>query len=103
MEAEIMACDYRAGWMYGERGVWTYGERKGELSRYLTILGSAYRAPTFYATRAEAEAALDVSGLRDNPHMNMCVAHVTEVPHGGVTGRGYAYPISGAFDSETEA
>jgi hypothetical protein len=30
----------------------------------------------------------------------MVVVHVTEVPHSGVTGRGYAYPITGAFDGE---
>ena len=96
-----MGSNYRAGWAYGDRDVWTYGEHKGELSRYLTILGSAYRRPTLYASQAEAETALDKSGMRGAVHMNMTVAHVTEVPHGGVTGAyGYAYPITGAFAAE---
>ena len=90
----------RAGWAFGDRGVWNVGEHKGDLSRYLTILGSAYTAPKLYAPQDEAEAALDKAGMRHAAHMNMVVAHVTEVPHGGVTGRGYAYPISGAFDAE---
>ena len=90
----------RSGWTWGDRGVWTVGEAKGSLSRYLTVLGSAYKAPALYATQAEAEAALDAAGMRHAKHMNITVCHVTEVPHGGVTGRGYAYPITGAFDSE---
>ena len=90
----------RSGWAFGDRGVWGVGEHKGDLSRYLTILGSAHQAPRLYATQAEAEAALDKSGMRHAKHLNMTVAHVTEVPHAGVTGRGYAYPITGAFDSE---
>jgi len=72
----------------------------GELSRYLTILGSAHKAPVLYASQAEAEAALDKSGWRGAKHITMAVAHVTEVPHPGVSGRGFAYPITGAFDSE---
>ena len=90
----------RSGWAYGDRGVWNVGEHKGDLSRYLTILGSAYTAPKLYGTQAEAEAALDKTGMRAAKHLNMVVVHVTEVAHGGVTGRGYAYPITGAFDSE---
>jgi hypothetical protein len=90
----------RSGWAYGDRGVWSVAPHEGELSRYLTILGSAYRRPELYGTREQAEAALDKRGLRNAPHMNMTVAHVTEVPHGGVSGRGFAYPITGAFDSE---
>lgn len=96
----MSAGKYRSGWAYGDRGVWRYGEHVGDLSRYLTILGSAYKAPKLYATQAEAEAALDKSGMRGAKHLNMVVAHVTEVPHGGVTGRGYAYPITGAFAAE---
>ncbi len=90
----------RSGWAYGDRGVWTVGEHAGELSRYLTILGSAHRKPVLYDTQAEAEAALDKTNLRSAKHMNIVVAHVTEVPHPGVSGRGFAYPITGAFDSE---
>ena len=90
----------RSGWAFGDRGVWSVGEHKGDLSRYLTILGSAHAAPKLYATQAEAEAALARHPLANAAHMNMTVAHVTEVAHGGVTGRGYAYPITGAFDSE---
>lgn len=89
----------RSGWAFGDRGVWSVGEHKGELSRYLTILGSALRRPVLYGTRAEAVAVLAGHPLRDSRHMNMVVAHVTEVPHGGVSG-GFAYPITGAFDSE---
>ena len=87
----------------GVRRPWgvAYAPHEGELSRYLTILGSAYRKPELYGTREEAEAALNGRpGLRSAPHKNMTVAHVTEVPHGGVSGRGFAYPITGAFDSE---
>ena len=91
----------RSGWAFGDRGVWSVGEHKGEQSRYLTILGSAHTAPKLYATQAEAEAALDARpNLKAAKHMNIVVAHVTEVPHAGVTGRGYAYPITGAFDAE---
>lgn len=90
----------RSGWAFGDRGVWNVGEHKGEQSRYLTILGSAHTAPKLYATEEEATAALARHPLAKSPHMNMTVAHVTEVPHAGVTGRGYAYPITGAFDSE---
>lgn len=90
----------RSGWAFGDRGVWSVGEHKGEQSRYLTILGSAHTAPRLYATEGEARAALDRHPLRDSKHMNMVVAHVTEVSHPGVTGRGYAYPITGAFDAE---
>ena len=91
----------RSGWAFGDRGVWNVAPHKGDLSRYLTILGSAYTAPKLYATQEEAEKALDARpGLRAAKHMNIVVAHVTEVPHGGVTGRGYAYPITGAFDAE---
>ena len=90
----------RSGWAFGDRGVWNVGEHKGDLSRYLTILGSAYDAPELYGTQAEAESALSRHPLANSPHMNMVVAHVTEVPHSGVTGPGYAYPITGAFDSE---
>lgn len=85
----------RSGWAYGDRNVWN-----GEQSRYLTILGSAHTAPKFYPTQEAAQAALDVHPCRDNPHMHMTVAHVTEIRHSGVTGRGYAYPITGAFDAE---
>ena len=89
----------RSGWAFGDRGVWNVGEHKGEQSRYLTILGSALRRPKFYATREEAERALDAAGMRHATYMDMVVAHVTEVPHSGVSS-GYAYPITGAFDSE---
>ena len=90
----------RKGWAFGDRGVWSVGEHKGDLSRYLTILGSAHQAPKLYATEEEARAALARHPLANSKHLNMVVAHVTEVPHPGVTGRGYAYPITGAFDSE---
>lgn len=94
--------EYRSGWAYGDRGVWRTAPHAGELSRYLTILGSAHRKPELFGSREEAEAALDKRpGLRSAQHMNMVVAHVTEVPHPGVSGRGFAYPITGAFDSET--
>ena len=89
----------RKGWAFGDRGVWNVGEHKGEQSRYLTILGSAYRRPKLYATREEAAAAMGRHPLAKSPHLNMTVAHVTEVSHGGVSG-GYAYAITGAFDSE---
>ena len=89
----------RSGWAFGDRGVWNVGEHKGEQSRYLTILGSAHRRPKLYATQDEAAAAMGRHPLAKSPHLNMVVAHVTEVSHGGVSG-GYAYPITGAFDSE---
>jgi hypothetical protein len=85
----------RSGWAFGD-----HGTHDGGPSAYLTILGSAYTAPELYGTREEAEEALGRHPLRNSPHMNMTVAHVTETPHGGVTGRGYAYPITGAFDAE---
>ena len=77
------------------RSGWAYGEHIGSQA-WLTILGSAHTAPVFYPTREEAERALDESGLRDRPHLNMTVAHVTEAPHGGVSGRGYAYRVTPA-------
>jgi len=81
----------RSGWAFGDRG-----EHNGAPSRYLTILGSAHEAPALYGTREEAEAALDGKPkLKAAAWLNMTVAHVTEVRHGGVTGRGYAYPITG--------
>jgi hypothetical protein len=80
----------RTGWAFGDRGEWN-----GEFSRYLTILGSAYQRPALYATEDEARAALARHPMRNNPHMNMQVAHVTEFRHPGVTGpRGYAYRIT---------
>ena len=84
----------RSGWAYGDRGVWD-----GEQSRYLTILGSFWRQPKLYATQEEAETAMGRHPLRNAPELNWAVAHVTEVTHGGCSG-GYAYPITGAFDSE---
>ena len=83
----------RSGWAYGDRGEWN-----GEMSRYLTILGSAYRTPKLYATQGEAESALDKSGKRRWRGLNMTVAHVTETIHGGVSG-GYAYRITGTEES----
>ena len=80
-----MATEARSGWAYGE----FIGSRE-----WLTILGSAYEAPVFHPTRDAAERALDESGLRDRPHLNMTVAHVTEAPHGGVSGRGYASRVT---------
>jgi len=79
---------YRSGWAYGDRSEW-----QGEASRYLTILGSAYRRPVLHSTREQAEAALNEAGIRHARHMNMVVAHVTEVPHRGVSS-GYAYRIT---------
>ena len=76
------------------RSGWTYGERIPQTSEFLTVLGSAYRAPVLYGTQAEAQAALDAFGPA--PHMRLEVAHVTERAHGGVSGRGYAYRITGA-------
>ena len=74
------------------RSGWTYGERIPETSEWLTVLGSAYRAPVLYGTQAEAQAALDAFGPA--PHMRLVVAHVTERPDGRVSGRGYAYRIT---------
>ena len=79
----------RSGWAYGDRG----RSPLGEPSDWLTVLGSAYRRPELYATQAGAERALDDAGIRHALHMNIEVAHVTEVAHGGVSG-GYAYRIS---------
>lgn len=86
--------EQRSGWAFGDRGEWN-----GEPSRYLTILGSKWERPKFYATEDEAEAARGEHPLANSPHIKLVVAHVTEVPHGGVSS-GYAYPITGAFDSE---
>ena len=80
----------RSGWAYGDRGM-----TDGQPSRWLTILGSAYEAPKLYADRAQAERALDERSIRHAKHMNIEVQHVTEVRHPGVTGRGYAYRITG--------
>jgi len=84
----------RSGWAFGDRGVWD-----GEQSRYLTILGSRWSRPRLYGTQGEAETALAGHPLAKSPHLNMQVAHVTEVAHGGVSG-GFAYAIRGAFASE---
>lgn len=80
----------RSGWAYGDRG-----ESGGKPSEWLTILGSALRTPVLHATQSEAERALDEAGMRRAKHMNIVVAHVTEVRHGGVSG-GYAYRITPA-------
>ena len=80
----------RSGWAYGDRGMCGPG---GTPSRWLTILGSAYERPVLYATQQEAEQALSEHPQRDNPRLDMVVAHVTEVPHSGVRG-GYVYKIT---------
>jgi hypothetical protein len=46
-----------------------------------------------YASQDEAERALDERGIRHIAHLNMVVARVAEVAHGGVSG-GYAYRIT---------
>jgi hypothetical protein len=75
------------------RSGWAYGEFIGS-EDWLTILGSAHKAPVLYPERDLAERALDESGLRNAARMHLVVAHVTEVPHGGVSGRGYAYRVT---------
>jgi hypothetical protein len=78
------------------RSGWAYGDISTGTGEWLTILGSALRTPPLYATKGEAEAALDASGLRESKHMIMAVRYVTEVPHSGVS-HGYAYRIQAAW------
>ena len=88
----------RTGWTYGDRGVWSVGEHAGTKSNYLTVLGSRWKRPVLHATEQAARAAFDQEPYRNNPHMNLEVAHVTETPHGGVSG-GYAYRITSTIEN----
>ncbi len=78
---------------------------------FITALSAGILRPVLTSQEATMPATTaDLTGYTDaarraNPlanaaHMTRTVAHVTDVSHGGVTGRGYAYPITGAFDSE---
>ena len=78
----------RSGWAYGDRM-----ESDGKPSEWLTIIGSAIEIPKLYDTQEQAERALDSTRLRSAKHMNIVVAHVTEVWHPGVSS-GYAYRIT---------
>jgi hypothetical protein len=70
----------RSGWATGIASL-------REPREWLTIAGSAYRAPVLHASTGEAVATA-LAG-------DDWVAHVTEVRHGGVTGpRGMAYRIT---------
>jgi hypothetical protein len=80
--------------MSGRSG-WAFGERIPEDSPYLTILGSAWTAPTLHGTEEESRAALAASPASRSPHLRLVVAHVTEGWHGGVSGSGHVYKISG--------
>jgi hypothetical protein len=80
------------------RSGWAYGELVGS-DDWLTIMGSAHRRPVLHATVAEAETALAGEAYRDSPHLDLVVRHVTEVPHGGVSG-GWAYRVTTITDEE---
>lgn len=72
---------------------WAYGTTSGA-AEWLTIPGSARTRPVLHPEREQAEAALDASGLRAKPWMDLTVAHVTEVFHPGVTVTATAYRIT---------
>jgi hypothetical protein len=82
----------RTGWAYGFTVTG---------SEWLTIVGSAHTTPQLRASREEAAAALDGTALRGWPlgkNEALSVAHVTEVWHGGVGGRGMAYRVTPGTD-----
>lgn len=82
-----------------ERSGWAYGQFIGSRD-WLTIPGSAYRAPVLHASQEQAQAALDAAGYTGAMRDHTVTAYVTEVWHGGVSGRGYAYKITEAGAGE---
>jgi hypothetical protein len=80
--------------MTAQRAGWAYGEA-GSSGQWLTIVGSAHQRPVLHPAREAAEAALDADPrLKSNLLVDIEIAYVTEVRHGGVTGNGLAYRIT---------
>lgn len=84
----------RSGWAYG------FTRNAGD---WLTIVGSAHTTPVLRNSREDAEAALAetrLHGWKPYPGEMLATAHVTEVWHPGVGGRGVAYRITPGTDRE---